>query len=157
MKKILVGLLFLVVCGCASMKNFQADSLRENLSSVPVVDSEEVEKVLAKRAQLPKPFQLDVYFKQPTVQGEAEGGLWSRWSSAEREKIFAVLEKLPREEVKAVFPISSIGEETVCGIRAAATRQGADAVLIISGSGEVPTGGATILAPAICLFSPLSS
>lgn len=130
MKKVILLSVFLVSC---SSKGFHRESLRGSLDT-PQVSDQAIADEFAKVAQLPKPFRLGVYFKR--LEGEQDLAL-SRWREEDREVLYGM--DFPKEEVKAVFPIS---EELVVSpdfrsVRLAGAKQGADAVLVISGAQKV--------------------
>lgn len=150
MKKILV--LLLALSGCAHKGSVQEEFHLGPAQSVQV-DSAEVQRILDKRPQLPKPFRLGVYFRQPQLRG-VEEGIWSRWSVAERQKIFRALETIPEAEVSAVFAVATVPEESVEAIRVAAARQGAHAVLIVNATGE-SVNSANGLAFGYLLLAPI--
>lgn len=134
MKFLLLLPLFLLAA-CAH-KGFHQEQLRETLVGPPEVDRTEIAEELKKRPQLPKPFRLAVYFQDPSFQG-LEGGLWSRWTEAQRDEFLAGLAKVPAGEIRSVFVLPGGGEPGIAGIRVEAARRHADAVLIISGAGEI--------------------
>jgi len=128
-----IFLLLFLLSACSS--GFHREDLRSSLRDAPVVTVEEVGLELAKRPQLPRPFRLGVYFKEPIPGHEGERKL-ARWSEEERWILQGV--SLPAEEVSQYFRVSPelVQSPALGDVRKAAARQGADAVLIISGAQE---------------------
>lgn len=141
-----IFLVLLVLSGCS--RGFHREELRAGLEG-PVINDQAVAEEFRKSAQLPKPFRLGVYFK------EIQGG--TRWKVEEKEIFHSVA--LPPGEVSAVFPISEelVPTQDFRSVRLAAARQGADAVLVVSGVEELkqsPNGwAATYLLVLPMLFA----
>ncbi|USN48049.1 MAG: hypothetical protein H6626_02865 [Pseudobdellovibrionaceae bacterium] len=156
----LIWILIFACVGCASKKGFNRGDLKEQIGVVnPVTDDTDIAKTLKKKANLPKPFKLAVYFKNP-IQNGAVNSTW-RWSEEDKESLIKEAEKLKEEKiVSQVFPIISslVQEEDVKSIRMAAAKHGADAVLIISGVADVDryinNWGWTYILLAPALFIP---
>ncbi len=151
-------LLCIASLGCASSQGFNRGQLRDTISQTPVIDNAEIAAALAKKPQLPKPFRIAVHFREPQ-----SGHQW-RWQEANRKEIYRLEEKLKVSgEVSAVFPLAGdlvIGDR-VEDLRMAAAQQGADALLVVSGTSAVDryTGkfGWTYAALVTTLFVPAST
>ncbi|MBC87657.1 MAG: hypothetical protein CL677_10825 [Bdellovibrionaceae bacterium] len=138
MKNIICILICGFVVGCAS-SGFNRGTLKGQLGvKTPVVTDAEIEKVLALKPNLPKTFKLGVFFKNSDSYYQFSN--W-RWSD-EDKNIFLNLSKKSDysemiTEVFQILPSTISGEGDLNSIRLAAARHGADAVLIVSGVGEV--------------------
>ncbi|MCB0406733.1 MAG: hypothetical protein KDD34_00940 [Bdellovibrionales bacterium] len=153
---------FVFICiGCSSKgKGFNRGELKKQIGVVnPVTDDAEIAKTLKRKSNLPKPFKLAVYFKNP-VQSRVANPAW-RWSEEDKEALLQMIEKLKSEKVVSqVFPIinSLVQEEDIKSVRMAAAKHGADAVLIFSGIADVDRyinhWGWTYILLAPALFVP---
>jgi hypothetical protein len=126
MKLVLSAFLILaLVSGCSG---FHRERLRESFPSPGAeaeITDDEVGKELAKKAQLPNPFRLGVFFQE----------LPERWQSEEKELFLAL--KIPTMAAAfAVHPDLVSGGEFL-DLRRAAAQQGADALLVVNGIEEV--------------------
>jgi hypothetical protein len=137
----LIGLLTLstLLISCATSKGFNRGYLREDLGGEPAqVTNTDISKALATKAQLPKPFKIGVYFKDPASH---QANRW-HWSADDKEKILSLAQQLKETgEVSDVFPISEqiVNETDLAGLRMAAARHGADALLVVTGANDVDT------------------
>jgi hypothetical protein len=123
---------------CGGSFGAQQPGVREELSlGTPQVDRPEIDQVLALRPQLPKPYRLGVFFRANPAK--ADDATW-RWAAEQKQAILELEPALQASgEVSALF---AVGDATMVGwdlpaIRVAAARNGADAVLIVSGADEV--------------------
>ena len=140
--KVLVLMVALVATGC-SKKGFYREEMNAEFGQELQVTDASVQEELARRAQLPKPFRLGVYFRDPEMRG-IDAGFSRRWSEEERERIFSVLEGFRGQQISHVVNVLPIQEKDQYGqidqslpaIRRSAARFGVDAVLVISGVGE---------------------
>lgn len=128
MKNVLWLLVFL--CGCSH--GFHREAVRGE-GPLQVTDNE-VANEFKRRPQLPKPFRLGVYFSNPSVIGLSDT-VRTRWTAEEKAQFL----DLAGQEVGEVIFISgdTFAETDLKSIRLTAARYGADAVLILGGSGEV--------------------
>ncbi len=134
---VLATTVLLLVGGC-SHKGFNRDELRQQVGvAVPVYDNPDVKDEFDKKANLPKPFRLAVYFKPPR-QGAGQPK-W-RWTDEDKTLISAVSQELKAQGVVSdVFLIvnSLVQRDELLAIRVAAAKHHADAVLIVSGGAQV--------------------
>jgi len=126
MKLVLSAFLILaLVSGCSG---FHRERLRESFPSsgakVEITD-DEVGEEFTKKAQLPNSFRLGVFFRE----------LPERWKSEEKELFLAL--KIPTMAAAFAVHPDLVGEGDFLGVRRAAARQGADALLVINGIEEV--------------------
>lgn len=128
----------LLQIGCAS-KGFNRGELKEQVGVVkPQYDDQEIKETFAKKANLPKPFKIGVYFKSP---GRARGmdGDW-RWTEQDKAQLEEIGKDLKSTGlVSEVFPIvgSVVTDESIKSLRLAAAKHHADALLIIGGAGQI--------------------
>ena len=138
MRAIVYGVLFSVLAGCAS-KGFNRGALREQIGvTKPVVSDPDVKAELKKKSNLPRPFKMAVYFKRPPEKGNAKPK-W-RWTEEDKNLILDAAKDLQGEKlVSEVFPLlgSLVGSEDLKSLRVAAAKQGADALLIVDGTGDI--------------------
>jgi hypothetical protein len=127
----------LLLTACASSHGFHRDEIHATLvGAKPETDDAEIAKAFAQRPQLPKPFRIGVYFREP----EAKEGtpLW-RWTAQDKEKVLTGARKLQdAHEVSQVFELASSLTRSgdMRSLRLAAAKHGADALLIVSGTNE---------------------
>jgi len=143
MSRLLVTLAaaFLVV-GCAASRGFDRGALKEALASAPATE-EDIQRVLDLRPQLPRPFKLGIFFKDGALtRSDRSQHQWYGWNWQPRDKdtMVEVGTSLQRDAVVShafiVSPEISNGQD-LKSIRLAAARQGADAVMVISGVADV--------------------
>jgi len=138
LKTFLLFLLTSALAGCAA-KGFNRGELKEQLSVLsPTYDDKEIQAAYEKKQNLPKPFKLAVYFKQPKTTG-FQGPVW-RWTDQDRELIESVTKTLKDQGIAAdVFPIIStlVENESLKSLRMVAAKHQADALLIITGAGQI--------------------
>jgi hypothetical protein len=136
MLKIVLALL--VFCtGCTTTsRGFNRGELRDQMSSIMTITDRDISKALATKAQLPKPFKLGIFFKEP----KPTYGLHWYWSGEDKSKILAAVEAAKTKgEISEVFIVSDAitGDSDVKSLRLAAARHGADALLVISGVNDI--------------------
>lgn len=135
MKRLIPTLVCLLLGACSS-RGFNRGALRDQVVEKPVVADKNIGAALKKKANLPRPFRLGIFFKTPpSVQGKAS---W-RWSFADKELF---LHEIQQSELKknlaAVTVVAPVNEsESLKDIRLAAARQGIDAVLVVSANADL--------------------
>lgn len=128
----------LVFTGCATSRGFNRGELRQEMNGKAVVDDAEIAKALTKKAQLPKPFKIGIYFKEPEA-ARARMPKW-RWTEEDKNKLFGLVEDLKATgEVSEIFPVSeaTVGGSDLKSLRLAAARHGADALVVVQGLSDV--------------------
>ncbi len=94
----------------------------------------QIASVRDKRPELSAPFVLAVYFKQPDKEAE-----W-RWTKDDRDGVLNTIAAKKSVKKNAFELINNSGkEEELDGLCLMAAQQGADALLVIQGVGEVET------------------
>ncbi len=125
--------------GCSS-SGFNRGALKEQIGvAKPVVTDGEIKDVLNRKPNLPKPFKLAVYFKPPVAPGNESLNQPWRWSEADKTALTQVATDLKNEKViSTVYPVleTLVDDHSLRGIRLAAAKMGADAVLIVEGAGQ---------------------
>ncbi len=129
----------LFAAGCAS-KGFNRGQLDSQMGvTKPTYDDAEIKAAYEKKPNLPSPFKLAVYFKTPKHATYGEP-VW-RWSEDDKAVLAGVAAELKKEGLVAdVFPIVSSatgGSEDLKALRLVAAKHQADALLIVSGAGEI--------------------
>lgn len=137
LKYFVFAALTLSVFGCVST-GFNRGALREQIGVVkPTYDDTQIKEAFTKKANLPKPFKLGVYFRQPqVVRGESK---W-RWSDQDKATLDEIGIELKSEGVVSeVFPIfdSVATSDDLKSLRLAAAKHQADALLIVSGATQI--------------------
>lgn len=131
-----------LTAGCSS-KGFNRGAL-SSMAGVnePEFNNVKIAEAFKKKANLPKPFKLAVYFRSSMSQSKY--GMYSspqwRWTEADKERVFAVLTELKKDNsISQIFPIidSVVPDERFQSIRGAAAQHQADAVLILGGAASV--------------------
>ena len=95
------------------------------------IDDSAIAEALARRPQLPDRVRVGVWFREPA------DGAW-RWQFEDRERVIAAAEEV--EDVD-LFPISRgfVESEDLRGLRLAAARHGAHAILVVEGRPDQQT------------------
>jgi hypothetical protein len=100
----------------------------------PVADSD-ISKAVTLKAQLPSPFRVAVWFRPPNPWRWSESRF--EWTPEDRALVQEALRPLVESgAVTEVVPLADalFPDESVRGARFAAARQGADAVLVVTGA-----------------------
>jgi hypothetical protein len=139
MKRFFLCLAFFLTA-CSYSNGFHRDRAREEAAGPPEITDASIQSALAKRPQLPKPFRLGIYFREP-IRGLAGGYLApekTRFSGEEKAAVLDWARHLPAAEVRDVIAITEGAEQgaDLRSIRLAAARHGADAVLVVGGASE---------------------
>lgn len=134
MKKTLIVLLVFSISACTSSRGFDRGSLHNQLTSQKPITEADIQKTMALKPQLSFPFKLAVYFGS----SEWRGG---NWTAEDKNKLLDIAGDLKhKNSVSEMFALNDSlieGERNTPAIRLAATRMGADAVLIINGVSDV--------------------
>lgn len=156
MKFILLLSLFLGACS----HGFNAVKMREESLPPMQITDDSVKDAFKRKPQLPKPFRVGVYFKEPRVNRSERGHAW-RWTEKDKDSFFALAETIcDTGEVADIFPIlpEIPGTDELRSLRLAAAQHGADALLVINGAEEVDQTAngwsATYLLVLPMLFAP---
>jgi len=125
--------------GCAS-KGFNRGQLSEHVGVVkPEFNDQEIKTAFNKKPNLPKEFKLAVYFKAPP-QGKNQSNPGWRWTENDKTVLDEIARDLKKEGIVSdVFPIlhSLVSDDDLKSLRLAAAKHQADALLIISGAGQI--------------------
>lgn len=139
MKFITMTFLLFLGSACAvaskdSMKNDIAKRLFDLFDRHTAgLSDHQIAAVRDKRPELPRPFNLAVYFKQPDQKAD-----W-RWTRKDKDGVLATV--TAKKSVKYAFELinTSGSNEELESLRLMSAQQGADALLVIQGVGEVET------------------
>lgn len=138
-KLLIAASIALVSIGCAS-KGFNRGALKDQLGvKAPVVNDAEIAKTLDLKPNLPKPFKLGVYFQPMGDRSYYNQTTW-RWEDSDKDAFLKLSQELKSSGlVTEVFQISNstVTGKDIKSIRLAAARHNADAVMVISGTGDV--------------------
>lgn len=129
--------IFLVFCvfltGCAS--GFNRGQLKEQIGVINgKFDDQDIKAAYNKKAALPKPFKLGIFFKSPAND---------KWRWSEQDKAYVteeLVKELKKDGVVAdVFPISGsvVIDEDLKSLRLAAAKHQADALLVVGGGAQI--------------------
>ena len=134
MKRALLAPLVLLAA-CAGSRGFDRGAMsRELRSDTPVVNDEEIAKVLALRPQIAPPFKLGVYFRST-----------QRWTGSDKDAVLGRVGRLvgagPLSQVIPIADSVVTPREDLKAIRLAAARYGADAVLVVNGATQIDRYG----------------
>lgn len=137
MNKILILSAILLITSCSTRRGFNREDLKEQLNDRTAVKDIDIKQKSDKKAQLPKPFKVGIYFQEPVQKSEEN--LWD-WAEADKQKILSAVERFKNNgEISKVFMISpAMASGTdLRSLRAAAAQQGADALIIVSAVNDV--------------------
>lgn len=137
MKILSLALMMMLFSSCAvvtknKMKNDIAKRLFDLFDrTTSGLSDNQIASVRDKRPELPKPFHMAVYFKQPQKKED-----W-RWTREDRDQLLASV--ATKKSVGRSFELinTSGNDEGLENLRLMAAQQGADALLVIQGVGEV--------------------
>lgn len=127
---------FITISSCSVFrhKEFDRGGLTSQLAvETPKYDDNSIKKEFQKRPNLPKSFRLAVYFKKPTSD------TW-RWTEEDKNSFLEFGKSLVDQKIASdVFSIipSMVENENLKSLRLVAAKHQADALLIVSGAGDV--------------------
>lgn len=138
MKFRITALALPLVLGCSS-KGFHRETMWEQMGSVkPAFTDAEIKQAYNKKPNLPKAFRLGVYFTPPRQENVAQNP-W-RWTEADKAFLEDIAADLKAKgKISKVFPIIDplvVGDD-LRTLRLAAAKHQADAILVVSGAGEI--------------------
>jgi hypothetical protein len=126
--------------GC-SHAGFNRGALQEQLGTqAPVTTDKDIAAALNKKANLPRPFKLAVYFKEtpaPAYRGERES--W-RWTPADKSLLLDGVRGAGLKDSLAdlrLLPSGISRSDSLKDLRLAAAQQGSDALLVVSGASQI--------------------
>ena len=137
MKKalLLLSSVFLIA-SCTSSRGLNRANLKQKLDEKTSIAGSEINQAQAAKAKLPRPFKVAIYFQEPT-KTEYERIEWS-WSDEDKERIKYAVDKFKTNgEISDSFILTSQLSSDVRSLRQAAGKQGADALLVISGVNDL--------------------
>lgn len=155
-----------ILTGCSSSKGFNRGALRKEISEKPEVTDAEIKKTLALKPQLPRPFKLGIYFKEPVKDNlyyhHHQTVDWN-WTEKDKQKILSIKDEPQfQNEISEIILINSsiVGGTDLKSLRLAAAQHGADALLIVSGAKQIDRyhnrWGWTYIGLVTVLFIPAS-
>jgi hypothetical protein len=142
MKSMISGLslVLLFQLGCAS-KGFNRGELKNQIGvTAPTYDDSAIKAAFAKKANLPKPFKLAVYFKSPASAKSANENLEWRWTEQDKSVFDELTNDLKAKGlVSEVLPLNTslITDEGIKSLRLAAAQMHADALLVVGGASDI--------------------
>ena len=136
MKMVVVVISLFCFLGCSSKPFFNRGELSAQAGvTAPVFDGDNaIKDAFAKKKNLPKPFKLAVYFRNPP-----SGQDW-RWTDENKAVIEEIGQNLIKQGmVSEIFPLLStlVANDDLPGLRLAAAKYQVDALLVIGGSGRI--------------------
>jgi hypothetical protein len=153
-----------LLTGCASSQGFNRGELRQSLIPNATVESAEIAAALAKKPQLPKPFRVAVHFREPSDRNQPNSRQLWRWKDTDKKTVYQLKNSLKfNEEVAAIFPLARelVSGDRIEDLRLSAAQQGADALLVVSGTSSIDQYngkfGWTYAALVTALFVPAST
>ncbi len=124
--------------GCSS-QGFNRGELKEQIGVVkPAFDDKDIKAAYNKKSNLPKPFKLAVYFKSPSRANRSSVN-W-RWSPEDKALVEQACKELVADKIVSdVIPIISslVQDESLRSLRLIAAKHQADALLIVTGAGQI--------------------
>lgn len=130
-------LIITIAVGCTHSK-FERPEFEKNIGQVkPRYEERDIQKNFEKKVNLPKPFRIAVYFKEPSLRS---GDRSWRWNLKEKEAFVKKLrESVDKEYVSHVFLMNDSLEDNrdLYDVRLAASKYAADSVLVVQASTEV--------------------
>jgi hypothetical protein len=155
MKNILIVLLALALAGCATSKGFDREKMKEEIGSGETSKAMSyLKKTRSGESRLAFPFRLAVCFTNP--KSNIKEKEW-KWSQDDKKKILSLEKNLRASNIineMKVLDVSAFNPDDTAGIRNAAEKSGADAVMIIRAISDIDRYN-NKYAPAYALFFPL--
>jgi hypothetical protein len=158
--RLLALVLTVVVSACSSARGFDRGALDAILASEATVTDEDVERVLALKPQLPRPFKLGIFLKQPSAASASRlspAALDWSWLPADKDALLRVGAALEEDGLVAQTVLvggTLVEGEDLRSIRLAAARHGVDAVLVVSGVADVDRYNNGLAATYVLLVTP---
>lgn len=133
-------LIITIAVGCSHSK-FERPDFEKKIGQVkPRYEERDIKKNFEKKVNLPKPFSIAVYFKDPSMRHEDRA--W-RWNLKEKEAFVKKLrETASTDYVSNVFLMNESIEDNkdLFDVRVAASKYGADSVLVVQAASETQRG-----------------
>lgn len=132
MRNIVLVILLVSLSACSASRGFDRGHLRNSINQNIEITEEDIKKAFAAKPQLPAPFKLAVY---------TEISSWrSNWNAADVLELESMAKDLKSKNI--VTDVVYINPTMIEGrgnkaIRLASARAGADAVIIIKGTGSI--------------------
>ena len=137
MKYFIILLLAVAITGCASSKGFDRGSLRAQIEDQQIAATADDITAVAPKP-LPTPFKLAIYFVQPKSDRRHESS-WT-WKEEEKDLLLQIGDDLKGKRILSnifVLDDSALEGDGNEAVREAASRAGADAVLIVNGISSI--------------------
>ena len=144
MKRLLVLLLVLAATACASSSGFDRGALRSEISDQTVVTEADIQKALDAKPQLPSPFRLAIHLVPSAQQQSRRNDAQWQWLREDKQVLLDATADLKAKGVVSdafVIDVGSVEGNDNRAIRLAAARAGADAVLVVRGTGSTDRNG----------------
>lgn len=136
MKNVLLLSALLLITSCTTSRGFNRDNLKQQLDNKTSIDESEINQAQSAKAKLPRPFKVAIYFQEPG-KSEVERIDWS-WSDEDKQRILKTVEKFKSNgEISQSFMLNTKAHPDVKSLKQAAAKQGADALLVISGINDL--------------------
>lgn len=139
MRHLLALLLVLTATACATSAGFDRGALHNQVAEQTIVTEDDIRKALDAKPQLPSPFRLAIHFvPSANPQGYWHHAGW-QWLHEDKQVLLDAAAALRSSGVVSdafVIDAGTIEGTDNRAIRLAAARAGADAVLVVRGSGS---------------------
>ena len=136
----LISIIGLIQVGCKS-KGFNRGELSSQLGlQKPVYNDQQIQEAFNKKANLPKPFKLGIFYRSPVSKQSSQEPEW-RWTPEDTAVIDGFAEEMKSQGmVSQIVSISNslvANESDIKSIRMAAASYQVDALLIVGGTGQI--------------------
>lgn len=138
MNRFIVILLAVAMIGCASSRGFDRGSLRTQIEDQQVATEDEDKTAAEQRPRLRAPFNLAIYFAHPKSDRRYESS-W-KWKDEDKKLLLQISDDLKGKRILSnvfVLDDSALAGDDNKAVRMAASRAGADAVLIVNGVSSI--------------------
>lgn len=131
MRNIFLVILLISLSACSTSRGFDRGHLRDSINQNVQITEEDIKKAFATKPQLPAPFKLAVY---------ADISWRSDWNASDAAELEIMAKELKSKNI--VTDVVFINSTMIEGrgnkaIRLASARAGADAVIVIKGTGSI--------------------
>ena len=125
----------ILITSCATSRGINRDNLKRELDEKTSINESQINQAQSTKAKLPKPFKVAIFFQEPS-NSEIERIEWS-WSDSDKERIQKTVDTFKSNgEISGSFILNSKSSD-VKTLKKTAAKQGADALLVISGVNDL--------------------
>jgi hypothetical protein len=153
---LVVALASFAAAGCGTATGFDRGAMHSQVADPHVVTEDDIKRALDAKPQLPSPFRLAIHLVPPVQEANGRGK-W-RWLREDKQTLLdAVASMKAKGALSNAFVIDpgSVEGDDNRAVRLAAARAGADAVLVVRGTGATDRSNNVLCVTYILLVPAL--